>query len=129
TGHEGNTLAREENPDTVIVHPLTFCPCGADLSQTPAIDYESRQVFDLPKHQLDVTEHRCEIKECPECGEKVRTPFPIGVTAPVQYGPSFRGLLVYLKDGQLLPLDRISQLCEDLFGYQVNPATIEAARR
>lgn len=128
-GHEGNTLARVENPDHVIVHPLDLCPCGADLSKTPAQDYESRQVFDLPKPKLDVTEHRCEIKECPDCGERLTASFPIDVTAPVQYGPSFRGLLVYLKDGQLLPLDRISQLCADLLGYEVNSATIESARQ
>lgn len=128
SGHKGNTLARVENPDHVIVHPLDSCPCGADLSKTPPLDYESRQVFDLPKPKLDVTEHRCEIKECPACGEKVTAIFPEDVNAPVQYGPSFRGLLVYLKDGQLLPLDRIGKLCADLFGYEVNSATIESAR-
>lgn len=128
-GHKGNTLARVKNPDRVIVHPLDSCPCGADLSKTPAQDYESRQVFDLPKPKLDVTEHRCEIKECPDCGEKITASFPQEVAAPVQYGSSFRSLLVYLKDGQLLPLDRISQLCADIFGVEVNPATIEAARK
>lgn len=128
-GHEGNTLARVENPDHVVIHPVNTCRCGADLSKTTAQDYESRQVFDLPEPKLDVTEHRCEIKECPDCGETITASFPIDVTAPVQYGASFRSLLVYLKDGQLLPLDRISQLCADLFGYEVNPATIESARQ
>ena len=128
-GHEGNTLARVENPDRLIVHPVDVCSCGADLSKTAAQAYESRQVFDLPKPKLDVTEHRCEIKECPDCGERITASFPEEVTAPVQYGSSFRSLLVYLKDGQLLPLDRISQLCADLFGYNVNPSTIESARR
>lgn len=128
-GHEGNTLTRIENPDHVVIHPINECPCGADLSNTPAQDYESRQVFDLPQPKLDVTEHRCEIKECPGCGEKITASFPIDVTAPVQYGSSFWSLLVYLKDGQLLPLDRISQLCADLFGYEGNPSTIESARK
>lgn len=128
-GHEGNTLARVENPDRIVIHSLNSCVCGTDLSKTPAQDYESRQVFDLPKPKLDVTEHRCEIKECPNCGKRSTASFPEEVTAPAQYGSSFRSLLVYLKDGQLLPLDRISQLCADLFGVGVNPATIESARR
>ena len=128
-GHEGSTLSRVDNPDRVMVHPVGRCSCGADLSKAQALDYESRQVFDLPQPQLDVTEHRSEIKECPDCGERIMASFPEGVTAPVQYGSSFRSFLVYLKDGQLLPLDRISQLCADLFGYEVNPATIESARK
>lgn len=128
-GHEGNTLARVENPDHIVIHPLNSCVCGADLSKTPAQDYESRQVFDLPKPKLDVTEHRCEIKECFNCGERSTASFPEEITAPAQYGSSLRSFLVYLKDGQLLPLNRISQLCADLFGVEVNPATIESARR
>ncbi len=128
-GHQGNTLARVENPDRVIVHPLRSCPCGANLSKTPAQDYESRQVFDLPEPKLTVTEHRCEIKDCPDCGERITASFPADVAAPVQYGLCFQSLLVYLKDGQLLPLDRISQLCADLYGYEVSAATIESARK
>jgi transposase len=128
-GHEGKTLARAANPDRVIVHPLESCPCGADLSKTPARDYESRQVFDLPEPKLEVTEHRCEIKACPDCGEKITAPFPVDVVAPVQYGLRFQSLLVYLKDGQLLPLNRIGQLCADLYGYEVSAATIESARK
>lgn len=128
-GHEGKTLSRVKEPDRVIVHPVDSCPCGADLSKTPAQDYESRQVFDLPEPKLEVTEHRCEIKDCPDCGERNTASFPVDVAAPVQYGLRFQSLLVYLKDGQFLPLDRISQLCADLYGYDVSAATIESARR
>jgi transposase len=128
-GHKGNTLARVENPDHVIVHPLESCPCGADLSKTPSQDYETRQVLDLPKPRLEVTEHRCEIKDCPNCGERVTASFPTDIMAPVQYGLRFHSLLIYLKDSQLLPLDRISQLCADLYGYEASAATIESARK
>jgi transposase len=128
-GHKGKTLSRVKDPDRVIVHPLDSCLCGADLSKTPAQDYENRQVFDLPEPKLEVTEHRCEIKDCPDCGERVTASFPADVVAPVQYGLRFQSLLVYLKDGQLLPLDRIGQLCADLYGYDVSAATIESARK
>ncbi len=128
-GHEGKTLSRVKDPDRVIVHSIDSCPCGADLSMTLAQDYESRQVFDLPEPKLEVTEHRCEIKECPDCGERITASFPVDVAAPVQYGLRFQSLLVYLKDGQLLPLKRVGQLCADLYGYEVSAATIESARK
>lgn len=128
-GHEGKTLSRVKDPDRVIVHSLKSCPCGADLSNTLAQDYESRQVFDLPEPKLEVTEHRCEIKNCPDCGERITASFPVDVVAPVQYGLRFQSLLVYLKDGQFVPLDRLSQLCADLYGYEVSAATIESARK
>ena len=53
-----------------------------------------------------------------------RAAFPHHVTAPVQYGPRFQSLLVYLHNQQLIPANRISQLCHDLFGYPVSEATV-----
>jgi hypothetical protein len=51
-----------------------------------------------------VTEHQAEIKQCPRSGLTVKAAFPAGVEAPVQYGPHFRGLALYLsKDLRLLP--------------------------
>jgi transposase len=91
------------------------------------LDYESRQVFDLPQPTLVVTEHRAEIKCCPCCGEEVRAQFPAGVSAPVQYGPRFQSLMVYLNQRQLLPYDRLAQLCEDLFGQPLSAATLATA--
>jgi transposase len=59
----------------------------------------------------------------------VTAPFPEGVEAPVQYGLSFQSLLVYFKDGQFLSLNRISELCSDLYGYGISAATIEQSRK
>jgi transposase len=90
----------------------------------PAIDYESRQVFDLPEKLLEVTEHRAEIKCCPDCGEIVKADFPVGVSAPAQYGPRFEGLMVYLNLQQLIPCDRLTQLSEDIFNQPLSTGTI-----
>ena len=91
------------------------------------LDYESRQVFDVPPRPLEVTEHRAEIKWCPHCAAQVRAEFPAGVSAPVQYGPRFQSLMVYLNQQQLLPYDRLAQLCEDLFGQPLSAGTLVAA--
>lgn len=128
-GHPGKTLIAVADPDQLRVHSLSFCPCGADLSQVAVESYERRQVFELPTPKLEVIEHQSEIKVCSSCFRKVTAPFPQGVNSPVQYGTAFQSLLVYLKDAQLLPFKRISQLCSDLFGYPVSVATLESARK
>jgi transposase len=128
-GHPGQTLQRSKNPDHILIHELAVCPqCGGGgLSREPVLDYESRQIFDLPPRSLEVTEHRAQIKCCPHCAAQVRAEFPVGVSAPVQYGPRFQSLMVYLNQQQLLPYDRLAQLCEDLFGQPLSAGTLVAA--
>jgi transposase len=128
-GHPGQTLRPVQKPDHIQIHELAVCSqCGgAGLGREPVLNYEGRQVFDLPPRPLEVTEHRAEIKCCPHCAAQVRATFPTGVSAPVQYGPRFQSLMVYLNQQQLLPYDRLAQLCEDLFGQPLSAGTLVAA--
>jgi len=75
---------------------------------------ERRQVFDLPEPKLEVTEHQGEVKTCP-CGYVNRAAFPPEAAAPVQYGPHVKSVAVYLKEYQLLPFDRLTEIMRDLF--------------
>jgi transposase len=127
-GHRGSTLEWASDPENTEVHPLLECACGEDLSRQPAIDFEARQVFDLPSLTLECTEHRAQIKECPSCHARVTAPFPDDIKAPVQYGKNFRALLAYLYDAQQGASLRISQMCQEMFGYAVSEATLQAAR-
>jgi transposase len=129
SGHPGSSLAAVAKPDFIVVHRLKSCPCGcgADLHRGPVLRHETRQVFDLPPQRLVVTEHRCEVKLCPTSGREVWAAFPAGVNAPTQYGTRFNAWLVYLRGQQLIPLERISQMCADLFGRPVSEATVQAA--
>ena len=129
-GHPGQTLTQVETPDHLITLPLHACACHADLTHEPVIDYERRQLVDLPEPTLEVTEYQGEIKTCPACGRSVTAAFPDDLAAPAQYGPRLRSLLVYLQHQQLLPLRRIRQMMADLYGASVSDATmVDATRR
>lgn len=129
-GHRGHTLEQVAKPDHTHIHSLEICPCGlcggVSLKNVPALDYERRQVFDLPPLRLEVTEHQAEIKCCPVSGLSVRAAFPANVEAPVQYGPHFRGLMLYLSNQQILPFDRLRQVSKDLFGQPLSLGTLAA---
>ena len=86
--------------------------------------YEKRQVFDLPKVQMQGTEHQAEIKCCPQCGQENRADFPKGVTKTVQYGAEVKAQVVYLNQYQMLPLERISELFQEWFGQSLAEGTI-----
>ncbi len=129
TGHPGSTLIPVGKPDFTVVHRLKRCSCGcgASLRRVPVLRHEKRQVFDLPPQKLLVTEHRAEVKLCPNSGREVSASFPAGVNAPTQYGPRFNAWLVYLRGQQLIPLERIRQMCADLFGRPISEATVQTA--
>jgi len=128
-GHPGRTLAFSDTPKHIQIHLLGECECGEDLSREPAVDFQRRQVFDLPALQLECTEHRAQIKECPGCHRTVAAAFPPDIKAPVQYGKNFRALLAYLYDAQEGASLRICEMCAEMFGYAVSEATLQAARQ
>jgi transposase len=124
-GHEGMTLKRVAVPDHVVVHRARGrCRCGCSVRGQPVIGYEQRQVFDLPPVQVEVTEHRAEIKCCPGCGRRVVAEFPAVVKHAAQYGPRVCSTVIYLKDYALLPYGRLQQLMGDLFGVRVSAGTL-----
>ena len=128
-GHGGSTLKRVKHPDVIVEHPLApQCnQCGADLgAQAEGLIMVSRQVFDLVRPVLQVTEHRGYEVQC-TCGQHHRSCFPPEVSAPVQYGSVVKSTLVYLTQQQLLPMERTVQLFEDLYGIQLSAGTVQAS--
>lgn len=127
-GHIGRTLRLVDKPDEVKVHaPEHSQSCGQRLEAVVAIDWERRQVIDIPPVKARVIEHQAETKCCPGCGQKTSGRFPEEVTAPVQYGPRVAAVAVYLNQGQLLPLERTCEVMRDLFDCPIAEATLESA--
>jgi transposase len=68
-GHEGHTHKIVSNPDEIEVHPVKICQgCHIELDQVKVRRYEKRQVWDLPRVRMMVTEPQSEVKRCPCCG-------------------------------------------------------------
>lgn len=134
-GHPGETLKAVEKPQHIQVHRVQACAyCGHALKRRPALGHEKRQVFDLPPMQIEVTEHRAEIKVCPCCQTETRAAFPSGVSQPVQYGSEIKARMVYLNTEQHLPLERTCDLLEEFYAHRPSEGTIvsacaEAARK
>ncbi len=88
---------------------------------------ETRQVFEMPEPQLEVTEHRASIYTCACCRGVTRAAFPDEVTAHVQYGPRIRAAVIFLGAQHLIPEERVGEIMHDLFGAaSLCPASIAA---
>ncbi len=123
-GHVGYTLKAVSKPDHVKVHAVEKCQyCQKSLRKAKVLRYEKRQVYDIPPMRMEVTEHRVEVKGC-VCGQESKAEFPQGVTQPVQYGPEVKAQAVYLNQYQMIPLERVSETFEDLYGHRLAEGTI-----
>ena len=129
-GHKGTHLAFHAHPDHIICHGLSVCDqCGADVSGTPVEKILRRQVYELPRLHLEVSEHQAEVKVCPCCLSRLQAIFPQEMAQPTQYGPRVKALLVYLNNYQLVPYQRIGDLFSDLFGQPVSCGLIYSANQ
>ncbi|NJM40775.1 MAG: IS66 family transposase [Anaerolineae bacterium] len=124
-GHEGTRLEMAAEPDEIVDHwPRQCAGCGEILEAKHAIGYEARQIHDLPAIEIEVTEHRGMKVCCCGCGTVTRGAFPERVTQQVQYGSGIAALAVYANVYQLLPLERTSDLLEDLGKRRLSEGTL-----
>jgi len=124
-GHSGSNLMQVEKPDkTEILIPVK-CKCGYSFSGLEKTsNSEIRQVFDIPKPEIEVTEYISPVYECPCCCGKVKKEFPESVKSHVQYGSRLKGFAVYLMNYQLLPYKRTVDLFKDLYNIPLSQGTL-----
>lgn len=124
-GHPGATLRRSENPDVIVEHQAHTCEhCHASIPEdTPVIDQETRQEIEIEIRRV-VREHRCGIVLCPDCGKRTKGAFPQDVNHYLQYGPSYKALMLYLNQGNFVPFERLAQFSADVLHVPVSVGTL-----
>jgi transposase len=128
TGHVGHKLEMVKKPDHIKKYKVIQCAhCQNSLKRQKAERIEKRQVFDLPKIQMEVTEHQAQVKRCSCCGKETQAEFPKEVNQAVQYGIEAKSQMVYLNHEQHIPLKRTCDVFEELYGHRPAEGTIYTA--
>jgi transposase len=122
-GHKGKTLEMSDTPSQIIVYLPSSCTCCNRTFKQGEVQYikEKRQIYDLPKPELEVTEHQTAVIIC--CGVRNTGVFPENISARVQYGNNIKALSVLLNVDFRMPFDKINQLFFDLYNCSFNPST------
>ena len=124
-GHEGHRLEFSAHPDHSQTHEVATCAhCQRSLRAVEVVGREERQVFDIPAIRIEVTAHRAEIKVCPGCGQESKGTFPSSVTQSTQYGNGVKTWASYLTHQHFIPLERTTQIFEDLLHHRLSEATV-----
>jgi transposase len=124
-GHEGHTLRASDDPDRIEMHGVERCAhCQASWVGIEMAGYEERQVFDIPAIRIEVTAHRAEIKVCPACGHPSTGLFPDAVTQAVHYGPAVAAWASYFTNHHPIPVERTTEIFDDLVQHRVSEATV-----
>jgi transposase len=124
-GHRGETLHLVATPDVVVEHRPAVCTqCHTPLDEALVVLRERRQVQDLPRVRLVVTEHQALHVCCPACQAVSVGAFPAEAPSRAQYGPRLRAFAVYLLQQQFVPYGRARELCADLFGASLSLGTL-----
>jgi transposase len=126
-GHQGRALEQTGSPDKIVICAPNTCSCGHEFTKVQMKLSEKRQVFDLPKPKLEITEYQIFKANCPMCGLVHKGIAPQGVNAPTQYGDGVKSYATLLNIHYKLPFKKIQSLFKDLFGYPINESTIYAA--
>ncbi len=123
--HPGSTLSWREDVSEVVEHRVHQCHgCGESLSHAPIMGSVVHQVHDLPEIQLEVTEHRSEVKSCPGCGLENQAAFPVEASHRVQYGSRLKGWMVYLMEAQVVPAARTCEMLSEMVGVELSEGTL-----
>jgi len=122
-GHKGHKLHKVAAADKIIFHDITQCECCNSLLSEEGI-IKSRQVFDIPKIKIQVTEYRTISKKCTNCGANNTSKFPEELVQEAQYGNHIKSLGVYLQNYHMIPYDRCVELLYDLTGHRLSAGSL-----
>lgn len=123
SGHKGNTLMLQENPDEIIELPLYTCNHCKKKMKLPFREFDSRQVIDIDKIK-NVIEFRAQRAICPNCNKEAISEFPNFCTKKIQYGQRVKALIVYFNTYHFIPLKRIVEIMRDIYHISISEGSI-----
>jgi transposase len=120
-GHARQMRAWVAKPDRIIEAAVASCGhCQADLQRVEPRAILRYQLTELPPITPVVIEtHQAEVL-CPDCQRVTRGELPVGLDGGRSFGPRLAAMVVYLKHDQHLSYERVTQLCQDLFGITIS---------
>lgn len=123
-GHAGTTKPFTPTPDTVVeLKPKETCECGGTIQISE--QYTVRQETDIVPLRVVTVEYQAHSGVCEICGKEHKASFPEHLKeAPVSYGTNIQRLATYLSVYQLMPLKRITELFEEVFGTKLSQGFI-----
>ena len=120
-GHARQTRVWVAEPDRIIEAPVESCVhCQADLRGVEPRAVLRHQLTEVPPITPVVIETRQAEVVCPDCQRITRGELPVGLDGGRCFGPRLAAMVVYLKHEQHLSYERVTQLCQDLFGVAIS---------
>jgi transposase len=125
-GHKGNHLKMVSNPTNTVSIGAEVCNgCGQDLTMVEGQVLRKAQLFDIPPIDINVIEYHQIEKCCPCCQmtNKGALPKELG-TAATAYGENLQRLIVYLNVRQFVPVHRLKELIQTVYGLHISTGYI-----
>jgi len=120
-GHARQTRAWVAEPDRIIEATVESCGHGeADLRGVEPRAVLRHQLTEVPPITPVVIETRPAAVVCPDCQQVTRGELPVGLDSGRSFGPRLAATVGYLKHEQHLSYERVTQLCQDLFGVAIS---------
>ncbi len=124
-GSKGTNLKKVNNPDHIEILEVNSCKdCNHDLEDIDSTLISTKQLFDIPPLNIEVTEYQLHSKTCSCCGSVNKPEYPSNLKSYVQYGDNIKILVAYLNTYQMIPYDRISEFLEDFISHKISNGTI-----
>ena len=110
--------------ETVTIAEVTTCDaCGVALDDIPSERYERRTKIDIVFEKI--VEHvDAEIKQCPNCGAKVKGQFPKNMPGNLQYGNGLKAFVIHLIISQMVALNRVQKQISAMIGRVISEASM-----
>jgi transposase len=110
--------------ETVTTAEATTCDvCGNALDDVPCHEHERRTKIDIVFEK--VVEHiDAEIKQCPNCGARVKGCFPKDMPGNLQYGNGLKAFVIHLVISQMVALNRVQKQVAAMIGTVLSEASL-----